>query len=240
MLIRLQKALSEYGIMSRRTAEKLIKEGRIIVNGKPAVLGQKIDPDSDIIEIDGRIAQLLPQKAAYIMLNKPRGYITAVSDDRGRKTVMDLLDGLDIRVYPVGRLDYDSDGLLLLTNDGDFANMLMHPSYEKDKTYVVTVSGFKDSSVSDLGKPMEIEGYTVSPAKVRLIENNGDRAVIEMKIHEGRNRQIRKMCEQTGLDVISLTRTAIGDLSLGDLSRGKWRYLTDSEVSALKNARSDN
>ena len=240
MLIRLQKALSEYGIMSRRAAEQLIKEGRIEVNGNPALLGQKIDPDTDIIEIDGRIVRLLPQEAAYIMLNKPRGYITAVSDDRDRKTVMDLLEGLDIRVYPVGRLDYDSDGLLLLTNDGDFANMLMHPSYEKEKTYVVTVSGFKDSSVYDLGKPMEIEGYTISPAKVRLIENNGDKAVIEMKIHEGRNRQIRKMCEQTGLDVISLTRTAIGDLSLGDLSQGMWRYLTDSEVSALKNARSDN
>ena len=233
MYERLQKALSEYGVMSRRAAEKLIDEGKITINGTTARPGQKIDPETDVVEINGKEIKLKPQKAAYIMLNKPAGYITSVSDEKGRKTVMDLLYGIDFRVFPVGRLDYDSEGLLILTNDGSFANTLMHPSNQKEKTYVVKVSGFCDTAPSALGTPLEIDGHIISPARVELLEHEGNNAVLKITIHEGRNRQIRKMCASCGLSVISLKRISIGGVSLGDLEAGKWRYLTDDEVHLL-------
>lgn len=233
MYIRLQKALSEYGVMSRRAAEKLIDEGKIKINGMKAKPGQKIDPETDIVDINGKEIKLIPQKAVYIMLNKPVGYITSVSDEKGRKTVMDLLSGIDCRVYPIGRLDYDSEGLLLLTNDGSFANTLMHPSNEKEKTYTVSVSGFCDTTLSELVKPLEIDGHVITPARVELLRREGKNAVLEITIHEGRNRQIRKMCASCGLAVISLKRISIGGVSLGDLKSGSWRYLTEEEVCLL-------
>ena len=235
--IRLQKALSEYGIMSRRAAERLMEEGKIKVNGNIALPGTKIVPDQDVIEIDGKKVELRLQKAAYIMLNKPRGYVTTVSDEKGRPTVMDLLDDVPVRVYPVGRLDFDSEGLLLFTNDGDFANKLMHPSYEKEKTYLVSVSHYSDEGVDKLRSPMNIDGYRIKPAKVKILEVKGERAELEIKIGEGRNRQIRKMCDQVGMRVVKLKRTAIGKVILGNLVVGKWRYLSKEEQMSLLNAR---
>lgn len=235
--IRLQKALSEYGIMSRRAAERLMEEGKIKVNGNIALPGTKIVPNQDAIEIDGKKVELRLQKAAYIMLNKPRGYVTTVSDEKGRPTVMDLLDDVPVRVYPVGRLDFDSEGLLLFTNDGDFANKLMHPSYEKEKTYLVSVSHYSDEGVDKLRSPMNIDGYRIKPAKVKILEVKGERAELEIKIGEGRNRQIRKMCDQVGMRVVKLKRTAIGKVILGNLGVGKWRYLSKEEQMSLLNAR---
>lgn len=237
MKSRLQKVLSEYGIMSRRACEDMISQGRILVNGKIAVPGEKIDPDSDKISIDGKEIYLSPPKRAYIMLNKPRGYITSVKDDRGRRTVMDLVKGCPERIFPVGRLDFDSEGLLLFTNDGDFTNKLIHPSSNKDKIYLVQVSDYYPDACDRLSEPMEIDGYKISPATVSLVSRDGKRAELEIIIHEGRNRQIRKMCMKCGLKVLKLRRIAIGALKLGNLEPGKWRYLTEEEVSMLINAR---
>lgn len=233
MYIRLQKALSEYGIMSRRAAESLIDQGRIKVNGKVALPGVKIDPETDTVEIDGKSVELSKGKYVYIMLNKPRGYITSLSDERGRKTVLDLLEGVSERVYPVGRLDYASEGLLLLTNDGDFANKLMHPSFEKSKTYIVTVKGNAAGAEKELSEPMEIDGYMISKPEATLLRAGENKTVFKITIHEGRNRQIRKMCAHLGLTVLKLKRTEIGPLSLGDLGTGRWRYLTEDEVHSL-------
>ena len=233
MYIRLQKALSEYGIMSRRAAESLIDQGRIKVNGKAALPGVKIDPETDTVEIDGKSVELSKGKYVYIMLNKPRGYITSLSDERGRKTVLDLLEGVSERVYPVGRLDYASEGLLLLTNDGDFANKLMHPSFGKSKTYIVTVKGNAAGKEKQLSEPMKIDGYMISKPEAELLRAGENKTVFKITIHEGRNRQIRKMCAHLGLTVLKLKRTEIGPLSLGDLGTGRWRYLTEDEVHSL-------
>ena len=232
--IRLQKYFSDCSVMSRRAAEEKIKQGLVKVNGKVAQLGQKIDPALDVVEYDGK--RILPQsdEKTYILLNKPRGYVTTLSDEKGRKTVTELLSGVSTRVYPVGRLDMDSDGLLLLTNDGELTNKLTHPRHEIPKIYRVTVKErATDELISRLREPMTIDGYKILPVKTVLVSKSPD--VLEMTLYEGRNRQIRKMCEQVGLSITRLCRIAIGDITLGSLEVGRWRYLTDDEINYLKN-----
>jgi len=231
---RLQKIISAHGVASRRAAEKLIEEGKVKVNGKVAKLGDKADPARDRIEVEG-VMLGAPAQRVYIMLHKPRGYVTTMKDELGRKTVADLVQDCPVRVYPVGRLDYNSEGLLIMTNDGEVANALMHPSFEVSKTYLVKVKGKDiDSSVAALGEEMTIDGYKVKAASVKIDEVNGDQAVIYVTIREGRNRQVRKMCEQIGLTVRRLKRISIGKLMLGDLKCGRWRYLTDEEIRYLR------
>ncbi len=230
---RVQKILSAHGIASRRFAEKLILDGKVLVNGKIAALGDKTDITKDRIEINGVI--LKPKDApVYIALNKPRGYVTTMHDDRGRKTVADLVSDLPYRVYPVGRLDLNSEGLLIMTNDGETANRLMHPSFESEKTYHVTVSGLDvTAAISNLQKEIVIEGYKIKPAKVEFLHEREDKFKLSITIHEGRNRQIRKMCLYAGLKVHRLVRVSQGIIKLGELKSGTWRFLTDDEIAYL-------
>ncbi len=232
---RLQKIISAHGITSRRKAEKLISQGRVTVNGVTAALGTSANAEADIIEIDGK-PLTASVKHVYIALNKPRGYLTTVSDDRDRKTVMELVHDVGVRIYPAGRLDMDSSGLLIMTNDGDFANKITHPSNEKEKTYLVRVTGYNDNVLQRLSEPMAIDDYMIAPAKVTLVHNDGTSALLRFIIREGRNRQIRKMCKAADLDVISLHRVSIGNIKLSNLPSGKWRYLTDDEVASIKNS----
>lgn len=229
---RLQKLIADSGLMSRRKAETLIAAGRVRVNGNTAHLGDAADLQEDIIEIDGVRLKKAPDKV-YLMLHKPRGFVTTLSDERGRKTVADLLTDCPVRVYPVGRLDYYSEGLLLLTNDGQLANRLMHPRNQVDKVYMLWVSGYYNGAEEKLRQPAIIDGYRISPPGVRLCSCSGGCARLEITIHEGRNRQIRKMCEIANLRVTRLCRVAEGPLKLGDLDRGKWRYLQPEEVELL-------
>lgn len=231
---RLQKIISASGYTSRRKAEEIIEQGRVSVNGVKAELGQSADPEKDNIRIDGRA---LPRAAdrMYIMLNKPRGFVTTLSDEKGRRTVAELVSGCGRRVYPVGRLDMDSEGLLLLTDDGEFANALMHPSGEISKTYETLVSGDVSSALDMLRSAMDIDGYMIRPAKVELIGYEGDKTLLSISIHEGRNRQIRKMCSKASLRVHRLRRVSEGPLELGDLPVGKWRQLSDNEMKLVKN-----
>ena len=228
MTERLQKILSARGVASRRTAEKMIEEGRITVNGIIAGLGQTADPEIDEILLDGRP---LPSgnEYVYILLHKPRGYVTTLSDEKGRKTAAQLVADCGTRVYPVGRLDMDSEGLLLFTNDGEFANRLMHPKHEVQKTYLTWVEGFTESSLEKLKQPITLDGYRISAAKVRVVKPG----LLEITIHEGRNRQVRRMCDAAGMRVTRLKRIREGNLSLGDLPLGRWRYLTEEEVKRL-------
>ena len=230
--MRIQKLLSQRGVASRRTAEEMILAGRITVNGVCCAPGALVDPARDEILVDGNP---LPeeQKCVYILLHKPRGYITTLSDEKGRRTVAELVADCGTRVYPCGRLDYDSEGLLILTNDGDFANNMMHPKHEIKKVYHVTVKGCTEDSLRQLSDPVELDGYMIRRPEVRLIRG-GDRAVVEVSIHEGRNRQVRRMCALAGMDVLRLKRVREGMLSLGDLPLGKWRYLTVEEINMLK------
>ncbi len=230
---RLQKILSAHGVASRRESERFITSGRVTVNGQTATLGQSADEGSDEIAVDG-VPLRKADKKVYIMLNKPRGYITTMRDEKGRKNVAELVASCGVRVYPVGRLDLDSEGMLLLTNDGELAHFLTHPSNEKDKAYEVRVTGDVNSAVKSLSEPMVIDGYTIRPARIKLIRKTSDGAVLEMTIHEGRNRQIRKMCTQVNLKVLALKRVSEGGLLLGELKSGTWRYLSDSEVLLLK------
>lgn len=229
---RLQKILSARGVASRRKAEEYITDGRIQVNGRVAQLGDSADPDIDEILLDGRP---LPssENHVYIMLNKPRGYVTTLSDDKGRQNVAQLVDDCGIRVYPVGRLDMDSEGLLLLTNDGDFANRLMHPKHEVNKTYEVSVRGYHDAALALLRRPIVLDGYPIRKPQVKLVRAERDRAKLLVTIHEGRNRQVRRMCEAAGMQVLRLRRIQEGSLSLGNLPLGKWRYLTEEELAGL-------
>ena len=233
MTERLQKILSARGAASRRGAEELIKAGRVSVNGVTALLGASADPEKDIILLDGRPLPS-PQEKVYIMLHKPRGFVTTLSDEKGRHNVTQLVADCGARVYPVGRLDMDSEGLLLLTNDGEFANLLMHPKHEVDKTYEVWVSGYHPEGAALLGRPIELDGYRIRKPDVRLLWEQGSQAKFRVTIHEGRNRQIRRMCEEAGMTVTRLRRISEGTLKLGDLPLGKWRYLTDQEVETLK------
>lgn len=232
MTERLQKILAARGVCSRRKAEELITAGRVKVNGLVAALGQSADPDSDTIELDG---SEIPSGSenVYIMLHKPRGFVTTLSDEKGRPNVTQLVD-CGKRVYPIGRLDMDSEGLLLLTNDGEFANYLMHPKAEVDKTYEVWVTHFASGGEKRLEKPITIDGYTIKPPKVKLLSVQEDRARLYITIHEGRNRQIRRMCQAAGMHVTRLRRIAEGAVRLGDLKKGCWRYLTPDEIDHLK------
>lgn len=234
MTERIQKILSGRGICSRRRAEEYIAAGRVTVNGLVAKLGDTADPEHDEILLDGKI---LPSRSefVYIMLHKPRGYVTTLSDEKGRKNAAQLVADCGIRVYPVGRLDMDSEGLLLFTNDGDFANILMHPKHEVNKTYRVTVQNFSCENLEKLAQPVTLDGYTIKKPEVRLLKTLADnRALLQVTIHEGRNRQVRRMCDLAGMQVTRLVRIAEGALKLGDLPSGKWRYLTNAEIAALK------
>lgn len=228
MTERLQKILSARGVASRRAAEKLIEEGRVSVNGTVALLGQTADTEYDEILLDGKP---LPTGSdhIYILLHKPRGYVTTLSDEKGRKTAAELVKDCGVRVYPVGRLDMDSEGLLLFTNDGEFANALMHPKQEVDKTYLTWVEGFSEEAVARLKKPIELDGYRIRAPKVRIVKPG----LLEITIHEGRNRQVRRMCDAVGMHVTRLKRIREGKIQLGDLPLGQWRYLTDEEVKKL-------
>lgn len=230
---RLQKLLSAAGVCSRRAAETYLTAGRVTVNGKPARLGQRADPDRDEILVDGR--PLAPRaKPVYILLNKPRGYVTTLSDERGRKTVAELVADCGARVYPVGRLDLDSEGLLLLTNDGDWAQHLLHPSHEVEKTYHVSVFGPVAGAAARLAAMTDLEGEPIRPARVEVLRQTARTAVLAVTIHEGKNRQIRRMCTRCGLTVKRLRRVQEGPLKLGNLPTGKWRDLSENEVEALR------
>ncbi|MEG1658125.1 MAG: pseudouridine synthase [Oscillibacter sp.] len=232
---RLQKLLSAAGLCSRRTAEGYITAGRVSVNGAPATLGQRADPDRDDIRVDG---QPLPSAATpvYLMLNKPRGYVTTLSDEQGRPTIVDLLTEVGMRVYPVGRLDLDSEGLLILTNDGALMQHLLHPSHEISKTYHLTVYGDVKGTAERMASLTDLEGETIRPATVETLRTTNQTAEFAVTIHEGKNRQIRRMCVLCGLIVKRLCRVREHTLELGELPSGKWRYLTETEVESLKNA----
>lgn len=230
---RLQKILSARGVASRRRAEEMIQSGRVSINGVVAVLGDSADPEGDEILVDGRPLPS-PENHVYIMLHKPRGYVTTLSDEKGRPNAAQLVADCGVRVYPVGRLDMDSEGLLLFTNDGEFANLLMHPRHEVEKTYDVWVSGYTSGGEDRLKQPVTLDGYTIKPPKVRLLKAQNDQARLHVTIHEGRNRQVRRMCEAAGMHVTRLKRIREGKLTLGDLPKGKWRRLTPDEVAALK------
>ena len=231
---RLQKIISASGLMSRRAAEELIAAGKVSVNGVTAALGDKAEAGVDKILVDGKALPSVGEKL-YIMLNKPRGYVTTLSDEKGRKNVTELIKELGTRLYPVGRLDMYSEGLLLMTNDGDFANRLMHPSHEIDKCYHTWVKGEDMGwAVELLRCPMEIDGYVTSPAEVDILEVKGEEALLAITIHEGRNRQVRKMCEAAGLKVTRLMRVSEGGVELGTLKSGKWRRLTEEELDMLR------
>lgn len=230
---RLQKIIAARGLMSRRAAEKLITDGGVTVNGAVAELGAKADPERDMILINGEPLPESAEKRVYIMLNKPVGYVTTMSDEKGRKTVRELVEDVGERVYPVGRLDINSEGLLIMTNDGELANRLMHPSFEKEKVYRVTVTGDIENGMDILSEPMELDGYELGVPELKLLEADRNRAVIDMTIREGRNRQIRRMCEKAGLKVTRLTRIAEAGLSLGRLKKGTWRRLTAAELRLL-------
>lgn len=228
MIERIQKIISARGVASRRTAEAMIQDGRVTVNGIVAQLGQAADPEVDQILLDGKP---LPtgSKHVYILLHKPRGYVTTLSDEKGRKTAAELVRDCGTRVYPVGRLDMDSEGLLLFTNDGEFANKWMHPSHEVEKTYLTWVQGYSDTALARLKMPIELDGYRIRAPKVRMVKPG----LLEITIHEGRNRQVRRMCDAAGMQVTRLKRVREGGLVLGDLKPGAWRYLTDEEVKHL-------
>ena len=226
---RLQKILSAYGLCSRRTAETWLAEGRVTVNGRIANLGDKADPDRDDIRADGKPLKERSQRT-YLLLNKPRGYVTTLSDEKGRKTVADLVKDCGVRVWPVGRLDLDSEGLLILTDDGELTQRLLHPSHEVEKEYLVWVKGDIPSALPVMRGPIELDGIRLSPARVEPV---GD-GILSVTIHEGRNRQVRRMCALAGLRVTRLRRVREGALTLGQLGPGCWRPLSRTEVAMLE------
>ncbi len=230
---RIQKIMASRGVASRRASEELILQGRVTCNGQVCGLGDRADPEKDTILVDGRPLPSTPD-AIYILLHKPRGYVTTLSDEKGRKNVSQLVSDCPQRVYPVGRLDMDSEGLLLLTNDGELANHLMHPSHVVDKVYQVWVQGFSPEGLERLSQPIELDGYRIRKPAVKCQKRTGDKALLQITIHEGRNRQIRRMCAIAGMEVQRLKRIREGSLSLGQLPLGKWRYLTKEEVQALQ------
>lgn len=231
--VRLQKFLAESGVASRRKSEELIEQGRVKVNGKVAVIGDKIDPKKDSVTVNGK--KIIKTKTfTYIVLHKPRGFITTMSDEMDRKCVAELIKDVPGRVYPVGRLDRDSEGLLLFTNDGAFANAMTHPTKHVPKTYRVTVRpSISEEQITALTQGVIIDDRKTAPAEVRVITKEEGRVVLEIVLYEGRNRQIRKMCEEVGLEVARLKRTAIGSIKLGMLKQGSWRNLTEDEVRKL-------
>ena len=230
---RLQKYIAETGFCSRRQAEALIEQGRVSVDGTPAYLGMTIEPGTCRVAIDGKTVGR-EERQVYIMLNKPRGYVTTTSDEKGRHTVMELVGDVGVRLYPVGRLDMFSQGLLLLTNDGALTKFLTHPSHDLEKKYQVRVTGDLEKGLSVLQAPMSLDGKPLKPCRIRVLNVGKDSALLMFCISEGRNRQIRRMCEIAGLQVVRLRRVQEAGLSLGDLPEGKWRYLTGEEIARLK------
>lgn len=230
---RLQKLLSARGVASRRGAEDLLAAGRVTVNGIPAKVGDKADPDRDEIRVDGVPLPRLKTRT-YLLLNKPRGYVTTRSDERGRRTVADLVAGCGAAVWPVGRLDLDSEGLLLMTDDGELTNRLLHPSYRIEKEYLVWVTGDVKRALPILSGPMELDGEKLAPARVRRGRTTGGVSQLSVVITQGKNRQVRRMCAQAGLEVLRLKRIREGELMLDrTLSPGQWRELTSQEILAL-------
>ncbi len=231
---RLQKLIADAGLMSRRAAEEEIKSGNVSVNGHKAALGDKAD-SKDIITVRGKKINTNKREYVYIMLNKPRGFVCTTSDERGRKCITELIDGVDARIYPVGRLDMLSEGMILLTDDGELKNRLTHPSTSLPKLYRVKVGGsVTGTQYEALTSEMIIDDYKIKPVEVQIAEEDESGTVLKMTLVEGRNRQIRKMCEKVGLEVKRLSRVSIGNLKLDGLSVGKWRFLTDKEIAYLK------
>lgn len=233
--IRLQKHLSACGIASRRKAEELIESGKVRVNGRIATLGDKVDPKRDKVTVRGKNVVAVTEKV-YIMVNKPRGYVTTMSDEYDRKCVNDLVKDVGVKVFPVGRLDRDSEGLLLMTNDGELANSITHPSRHVNKTYRVTVGGtVTDEQIEKLTTGIMLDGRKTQPCDVFVVERKPDRTMLNFIIHEGRNRQIRRMCEAVGLEVLRLKRLEIAGVKLGGLKLGAWRNLNERELVRLTN-----
>lgn len=226
---RLQKLIAAAGLCSRRTAETWIEAGRVRVNGAAAALGQSADPDTDEITLDGK-PLAIPERKHYLMLNKPRGFVCTMSDEKGRPTVANLVRDCGARVVPVGRLDFDSEGLLLMTDDGEWLQRMLHPKFEVDKTYHVTVAGAVSHAAEQLAAMRELDGEPIRPAQVRTLRMGRETAELEITIHEGKNRQIRRMCANAGLHVKRLRRVAEHRFYLGDLPEGKWRFLTAEEL----------
>ena len=234
---RIHKFLADAGVMSRRAAEEAIKRGEIKVNGQTATIGMKIFPETDKVEYKGRVVKAEKKRCEYYILNKPVGYVTTLSDEKGRPCIKDLISDIETRVYPVGRLDYDSEGLILLTNDGVMTERLTHPKHNIAKYYNVTVKGqVTMEQRKALGKAMEIDGYTIMPVRNTVVSMKEDKTVLGMELYEGRNRQIRKMCEQVGLEVVKLRRIAIGKIELGNLKLGCWKKLNGAQIEYLKTA----
>ena len=233
MTERIQKLMAAAGLCSRRTAEEWIAAGRVIVNGRIARVGDKADPDRDTVLVNGSPLRGAAQHV-YLMLHKPRGYVTTLSDERGRRTAAELVADCGTRVYPVGRLDRDSEGLLLFTNDGQLTHALLHPSHQVDKTYIVSVTGAEDGSAERLAAVDKLDGESIVPAQVEELHRSGTAAEYRVVIHQGKKRQIRRMCAAAGLEVTRLCRVAEGGLRLGGLPPGKWRYLTEEELGLIR------
>lgn len=233
MTERIQKLMAAAGLCSRRTAEEWIAAGRVIVNGRIARVGDKADPDRDTVLVDGSPLRGAAQHV-YLMLHKPKGYVTTLSDERGRRTAAELVADCGTRVYPVGRLDRDSEGLLLFTNDGKLTHALLHPSHQVDKTYIVSVTGAEDGSAARLAAVDKLDGESIVPAQVEELHRSGTAAEYRVVIHQGKKRQIRRMCAAAGLEVTRLCRVAEGGLRLGGLPPGKWRYLTEEELGLIR------
>ncbi len=233
--IRLQKFFTDCGVLSRRAAEEAIRQGKVTVNGARAEIGMRVDPERDTVLYEGKPVHPAEEARHYILLNKPRGYVTTLSDEKGRQTVADIVKNLGFRVYPVGRLDMDSDGLLLLTDDGDLANRLTHPRHQIPKYYHVTVrGGVSEEQLSRLRAPFLMDGYETLPVAVEILATAPGKSLLLFPLFEGRNRQIRRMCEEVGLSISRLTRVAIGTIALSDLPTGQYRHLTAAEVAYLK------
>lgn len=234
--IRIQKYLSECGIASRRKAEKMIADGQVRINGRPALIGDKINPDVDAVSVQGRKVHAR-KNHTYIALYKPRGVVSTMSDENGRRCVAELVSDLPTRVYPIGRLDRNSEGLLLMTDDGALTNAISHPSGHISKKYRVTIRpGITDEALRKLSEGIILDGRPTLPAQIQVLEKQENRTVLEIILKEGRNRQIRRMLEKFGIETVRLKRTAIGPIKLGSLGVGKWRMLTPNEVEALKKA----
>ena len=233
--IRLQKYFTDCGVLSRRAAEEEIRRGAVTVNGIPAEVGQKIDPDTDVVEYKGRVVAPTASEHHYILLNKPRGFVTTLSDEKGRHTVSEIVENLGVRVYPVGRLDMDSDGALLLTDDGALTQRLTHPRHHIPKHYNVTVRGrVSEAQLARLNESFLLDGYRTQPAEVKAVSATATSTVLSFTLYEGRNRQIRRMCEQVKLSITRLSRVAIGDITLNGLAIGAYRHLTAAEINYLK------
>ena len=234
--VRLQLAIARAGVASRRHAEEMIRDGLVRVNGKIITeMGTRVNPSADKIEVEGRPLPVAPRRHWTVMLNKPVGYLSAASDRRGGRVVTELVADIPARLVPAGRLDCDSCGLLILSDDGDLVARITHPRYGHRKVYLVEVSGLcSEEVVARLREPMNLDGYQIHPVGVRFLRREGRHSILRFVLHEGRNRQIRKMCAQVGLNVVSLMRIALDNLQLGDLEPGKWRELTPQEVEELK------